>query len=68
MWAAFQKSGKHRDFIHPTHRLKLTIADAETSDSGQYTCEATRDGKTASSTFVVDVHAPILEALVEGDF
>ena len=60
------KQNTKTSYIHC--RLKLTVSDAESSDSGRYECEARRDGKTASSTFAVDVHAPVLQALVKGYF
>ncbi|KAL5248251.1 hypothetical protein ACHWQZ_G017435 [Mnemiopsis leidyi] len=46
-------------------RLKLTIVDIKTDQTGRYTCEASRDGKFASGRFDVDVHAPVLQALVK---
>ena len=39
-------------------RLQLTIPEAGESDSGQYTCEATKDTVTASASFDVEVHIP----------
>ena len=36
----------------------MTITDASEDDSATYTCEATKDGVTASDDFEVDVHVP----------
>ena len=36
-------------------RLILTIKNADEADNGTYTCEATKDGRTAKAEFEVDV-------------
>jgi hypothetical protein len=42
------------------NRLILTIVDADAADDGSYTCEATKDGKTAKGVFKVDVVMPAI--------
>ena len=36
----------------------LTIKNADEADNGTYTCEATKDGRTAKAEFEVDVKMP----------
>ena len=38
--------------------MRLTISDADADDDGTYTCQATKDGVTASDDFDVDVVMP----------
>ena len=41
------------------YRLKLTIRNANEDHAGRYTCEATKDGITASADFTVEVEMPV---------
>ena len=41
-------------------RLRLTIKNADADDDATYTCEATKDGVTASDDFEVDVVMPAI--------
>lgn len=60
--AVFLNSSK----IHLSHqlythfRLKLTIDNADAHHDADYRCEATKDGKTNTGVFVVDVVMPAI--------
>lgn len=45
---------------HHFSRRRLTISNADADDDATYTCEATKDGVTASDDFVVDVVMPAM--------
>ena len=45
--------------MHHIFRRQLSFSDAGAEDRGTFTCEATKDGKTASCDFEVAVIIPV---------
>ena len=45
--------------MHHIFRRQLSFSDAGAEDSGTFTCEATKDGKTSSCDFEVEVIIPV---------